>query len=220
MASPLFPRGRLEALIDGVSAIAITLLVIEIAVPVVDDLGDGKALLDALQELWPSFLAYLIGFMAVGIWWLHHHALFELLRGVDGRFIVLNLVFLMGIGFVPFTTGLLAEYMGEAGDSRVVAVTVFAGWQLFTALVFDLAWWYAIHDGRLLRVTPDPPAGRRLLLSLWITPALWLAILLLGLLSAVVAIGLILAATVLWLVWVPLIALPEASGGVPGPRER
>ena len=60
MASPLFPRGRLEALIDGVSAIAITLLVIEIAVPDVDDLGDGKALLDALQELWPSFLAYLI----------------------------------------------------------------------------------------------------------------------------------------------------------------
>jgi uncharacterized membrane protein len=219
MAEGLLHRRRLEALIDGVSAIAITLLVIGIVVPVVGPGRGGSGLLEELRELWPSFLAYLLGFMAVGIWWLHHHRMFELLRGVNSRFVVLNLVFLMGIGFVPFTTGLLAEYMGEQADQRVIAVAVFTGWQFFTAMVFNVAWWYASSRGRLLRTNLDHTALRRLLRSLWITPALWLLILLLGLISAFAAVGLILALALMWLIWVPMPEVPESRSAATGDNE-
>jgi uncharacterized membrane protein len=210
--SSLLAPGRLEALIDGVSAIAITLLVIEISVPVVADSGGGAALADALRDLWPAFLAYLIGFIAVGIWWLHHHTLLVLLGGVDPRFVVLNLVFLVGIGFVPFTTGLLAEYMGGTAGQQSLAVAVFAGWQLFTAVAFNLAWGYAMAGARLLRAPMGTTDRRRVLQALWITPVIWAVILLLSLISAPVAIGLILASTVMWLAWVPTLPLPARAG--------
>lgn len=206
------PR-RLAALVDGVSAIAITLLVIDIAVPVVGMEGGSPALVDALIELWPSFLAYLIGFMAVGIWWLHHQSLFAYLKGVDGRFITLNLLLLLGIGFMPFTTALLADYMGAASDQTSVAVSVFAGWQLLTAVVFNAAWWHALHRARLVVVEVPRPARRKFYRTVWLGPIGWGLIAGLGFVSPPGAIVLILVLIVMWLVWIPRLDIPTPHPG-------
>ena len=100
-------KSRLEAFSDGVFAIAITLLVLEIVVPHIEEHGDlGQALLD----LWPSYLAYATSFLTIGIMWINHHTVFRQLGEVDHRFLFINLGLLMCISFVPFPTTLLADY--------------------------------------------------------------------------------------------------------------
>ena len=97
---------RLEALSDGVFAIAMTLLVIEIGVPHVDA---GQGLGDALLDMWPSYFGYAVGFMTIGVMWANHHQMFKDIERADHMVTVLNLVLLLGIAFVPFPTAVLAE---------------------------------------------------------------------------------------------------------------
>ena len=112
----LSPR-RLEAFSDGVFAIAITLLVLEISVP--EDAGDD--LLHAFLAQWPSYLAYAVSFATIGAVWLSHSAITEYVREVDTVFVRLNLLLLMLVSFVPFPTRLLAGYIGDDGPERVAA---------------------------------------------------------------------------------------------------
>ena len=109
---PSTTTGRLEAFSDGVIAIAITLLVLEISVPHADagDLGD------ALLDQWPSYAAFGLSFVVIGIMWVSHHSMFERIAAVDRRLLFLNLLLLLGIGFLPFPTALLAEYVREGGE--------------------------------------------------------------------------------------------------------
>lgn len=102
--------GRVVSFTDGVMAVAITLLVLNIDVPNVkrDDLGD------ALVDLLPSFAAYVFSFALVGRFWVVHHSLFERLRAFDGTLMALNLLFLAAIALIPFATDLLDEYSQES----------------------------------------------------------------------------------------------------------
>src|SRR5215475_1915207 len=115
------PRGlattRLEAFSDGVFAIAITLLVLEISVPP----NSGGDLLRAILHQWPSFLAYVVSFSTIGSTWLAHNAITEYLVVADGYFIRLNLLLLLFVSFLPFPTKLLAEYTDETGAERVAS---------------------------------------------------------------------------------------------------
>ena len=117
----LHPPGRLEAFGDGVFAIAITLLVLEIAVPVLR----GGSLLHGLARQWPSFLAYLISFFTIGVVWIAHYGITRSLRGVDEIFLRLNLLFLFFVAFLPYPTKLVAEFLTEPEQERV-AVTVYS----------------------------------------------------------------------------------------------
>src|SRR5436190_1251361 len=95
---------RVEAFSDGVFAIAITLLILEIRVPpsaARDGLGP------ALAHLWPSFLAFLASFMTIGVMWLNHHRLFNLIHRSDDGLVAFNLLLLLGITWIPFPTALL-----------------------------------------------------------------------------------------------------------------
>src|SRR6266508_3844418 len=112
---------RLEAFSDGVFAIAITLLVLEIRVPELETVAHHGGLWPALVALWPSYLGYLISFVTIGIMWANHHALFKYIRRCDRYFLIVNVVFLMGIAFVPFPTAVLAQHLPVA-ESRQVAV--------------------------------------------------------------------------------------------------
>jgi uncharacterized membrane protein len=112
--------GRLEAFSDGVYAIAITLLILEIGVPA----GSEEDLLGALVDEWRSYLAYLISFATIGASWLAHSAMTEHLDAVDRTLLRLNLLLLLVVAFIPFPTRLLAEYSG-AGDAARVATTVY-----------------------------------------------------------------------------------------------
>ena len=115
---------RLEALTDGVFAIAMTLLVIEITVPVVSELSAKSALAYKLLEMWPQYISYGISFIILGLFWLHNHSLFSYIKRTDGRLFGLTLVFLMFIAFIPFSSSLAAEHWNE----QIAAIVYGCNW--------------------------------------------------------------------------------------------
>jgi len=124
-------KGRLEAFSDGVLAVAITLLVLDLHVP---DPGSGK-LGHQLAHMWPSYTAYAISFLTIGIIWINHHATIARLREVDHAILVLNLLLLMSICVLPFATSLFATYLREAHGQHLAAA-VYGGALLVMGVVF------------------------------------------------------------------------------------
>ncbi len=113
---------RLSALTDGVIAIAITLLVLDIAVPEIPEALVEQELGDALWELRPQVLGFVLSFAVIGYYWLSHRLVFSHLRTIDNTLTVINLAFLLAIAFIPFAAGLLADYVPDS-----LAVAVYAG---------------------------------------------------------------------------------------------
>jgi hypothetical protein len=107
--APGYRTGRMEAFSDGVFAIAVTLLVLEIAVPA----GSGDDLLDALGDQWSSYLGYLVSFATIGAVWFAHTVITEYLDHANSVLIRLNLLLLLVVSFLPFSTKLLAEFADE-----------------------------------------------------------------------------------------------------------
>lgn len=150
--------GRLEAFSDGVFAIAVTLLILELRSPLPTELHAGERLLDALWHEWPAYLAFATSFATILIVWVNHHNLFALIRRVDHPFLLLNGLLLAVVTVIPFPTHLLAEYIREP-DARTAAL-VYAATFLAMALAFNRLWWYAQRDGRLLARDADPALVR------------------------------------------------------------
>jgi uncharacterized membrane protein len=116
---------RIEAFSDGVFAIAITLLVLEIHPP---SPRGGETLAHALGREWPSYAAYVVSFLTIGIVWLNHHALFGRTEGADRTLMFVNLLLLMVVSFIPFPTGILASYMKEGHDQHAAAALYAGTW--------------------------------------------------------------------------------------------
>ncbi len=131
---------RFEAFSDGVFAIAMTLLVIEIKVP---DLSQATAstAINALIHTAPHILSYVTSFLVIGVLWLNHHALFHLLKRVDRIALTINLVLLMCIAFIPFPTALIGEY------GKLQSVVMFYGLTLsLTGIVYNALWFYVVRQ--------------------------------------------------------------------------
>jgi uncharacterized membrane protein len=143
--------GRIEAFSDGVLAIAITLLVLEINVPArdFDDLWAGIA------HQWPSYFAFATSFLTIGAYWLAHHGVFRRLRSVDSRVMRLNLVLLMAITFLPFPTKLMAEAIHDDSAERA-AVIAYGLNLLVISIVFSLVWEAVIRRPELLEPDVSP----------------------------------------------------------------
>jgi uncharacterized membrane protein len=124
---------RLEAFSDGVFAIAITLLVLDIHVP---PPGEGSLGHELLAQ-WPSYAAYVISFLTIGIIWMNHHAAFSRLRAVDHSILIWNLLLLLSVGVLPFTTSLMANYLKESSGESLAAAVYGASF-LVMGLVFVL----------------------------------------------------------------------------------
>jgi uncharacterized membrane protein len=122
----------MEAFSDGVFAIAITLLVLEIGVPA----GSEEDLLRALLAEWPAYLAYVVSFATIGAVWFGHTVITEYLDHANSMLFRLNLLLLLLVSFLPFPTRLLAEYTTEREAERVAA-TVY-GINLLLALVLGV----------------------------------------------------------------------------------
>ena len=105
-------KGRIEALTDGIFAVAMTLLVLDLRLPQAAAGLDDAGLREALVALLPKLESYVISFLVLCVFWLGHHRLMHLVRGVDYRFLWRNLLFILFITFVPFTTSLMGEYRG------------------------------------------------------------------------------------------------------------
>jgi uncharacterized membrane protein len=144
--------GRLEAFSDGVFAIAVTLLVLQLKVPDTLDTQSRKSLADLVVHQWPAFLAYVNSFLTILIMWLNHHNIFKLIRRSNHAFIILNGVLLMLITFVNYPTALLATALqpGATAQDQQFATLVYTGTFVVTAVFYNVLWLYATYNGRLL----------------------------------------------------------------------
>ena len=144
-------KSRLEAFSDGVFAIAITLLVIDLRPP---QLGPGERLAHALWQQWPSYVAYLVSFLTIGVVWLNHHWILEQVIQVDGPLLVLNLNVLLWTALLPFPTAVLAEHLGAGGEAARTAAAFYSGVLALLALASTALFAWILHDDQLHRLPP------------------------------------------------------------------
>jgi uncharacterized membrane protein len=201
---------RFEAFSDGVFAIAITLLVLEISVPP----GSGGDLLRAVLDQWPSYLAYVVSFATVGAIWLGHNAVTEHLDQANSLLIRINLLLLMVVSFIPFPTRLLAEYITEDAPERV-AVTIYGLTLLAASSVLAVLWRYGVAAQL---VHPDLADDEVATLTKRLTPGLlgYLVMLGIGLLLPVVAVIGYLAIAAFFIVPVGSLARHHRAAGPAG----
>ena len=157
---------RLEAFSDGVFAIAITLLVLDLAVPVTKQ--SEQHLLDTVVDEWPGYLGYLVSFSTVGALWLGHNAITDYLDRADATLLRLNLLLLFFVSFLPFPTRLLSEFIASDRAERV-AVTFYGLTLLIAGALLALFWRYALR-ARLVR--PDTGDEEITLLTHRLAPGL------------------------------------------------
>jgi len=152
-------RGRLEAFSDGVFAVAITLLVLNLAVAGPGTPGHpNPPLLHQLGNLWPAFAAYVLSFFMIGIIWVNHHVVIRSFKAVDRTLLFLNLVLLLFVVLIPFATATVADYrLSDSKNGRVAMVLyglVFLGMSVSFSSIFE----WSLHGER--RQQPLPPETR------------------------------------------------------------
>jgi uncharacterized membrane protein len=135
--SRLWDKNRVEAFSDGVFAIAITLLVLDITVP-----EHLRGLAHHLEQQWPAYLAYVTSFLTIGGVWIAHHRLFGALRYVDPTMMRINLLLLLLTGFLPFPTKILAEALRAPYSTAETAVVLYGATVLGIELVLE---WLGRH---------------------------------------------------------------------------
>jgi uncharacterized membrane protein len=160
--------GRLEAFSDGVFAITITLLILEIRPPT-----DNGTLLHGLLALWPSYLAYALTFLFIGQVWANHHVMFDHIRAADRVVLLLNTLLLMIVAFLPFATSVLAGAL-RTGHGQRTAVVFYAVAFDLTALTFNAVWQYACRH-RMLSAALDR-AGAKAINRRFQLALVWLGI--------------------------------------------
>lgn len=146
-------KTRVEAFSDGVIAVAITLLALDLHVP---DPAARGSLAHNLGRQWPNYAAYVVSFLTIGIIWVNHHAMLRRIVSVDHTILLLNLLLLLTIGVLPFSTALMAQYL-RAAHGQHLAAAVWSGSFLVMSVAF-----FAMH--RHLLVT------KHYLLQAYLTP--------------------------------------------------
>jgi len=151
VAGTALTKDRLEALADGVFAIVMTLLVLDLRVPEIAGSPAGAELSQRLFGLWPHFFAYVVSFLVLGIFWINHHFMFEHIERSNSRLAWINILFLMFVALIPFSTSMLGRY-------RLEQVTAIAyGLNLLLILLACLALWvYATGNHRLVSSDINP----------------------------------------------------------------
>jgi uncharacterized membrane protein len=147
---------RINGFSDAVFAVAITLLILTIDVPVV---SDASELGSELSALWPKFLGFLISFAIIGFFWVAHHLIFNYLEQLTPGLLWLNLFFLLFIVILPFSTELMSEY-----NSSNTALMFYNSNMALASLLLFLLWLYMSHDNRLIDEDFDPALRKHILL--------------------------------------------------------
>jgi uncharacterized membrane protein len=150
--------GRTEAFSDGVLAIAVTLLVLDLHVPLSNALREPLAV--ALAREWPAYAAYVTSFLIIGIIWVNHHAVFQLVGRVDRSVLFLNLLLLMAVVAIPFATALLSEYLLAGNGNARSAALVYSAIMLVMSFGFALLYTFIALHPVLLADGVDPGAVR------------------------------------------------------------
>ena len=194
---------RLEAFSDGVLAVAITLLVLDIGVP---QITRNETLLHALVHQWPHYAAYVTSFLTIGIIWINHHAMIGRLRIADHAILGLNLLLLLSIAVLPFATALMAAYLKESNGQHLAA-GVYAGAFLVMSIFFTILQRHILLSKPHMLTTPLSEARRRQILTRSIRGVgPYLLATAVAILSAYASLAICLAIAIYY-------ALPIASGG-------
>jgi uncharacterized membrane protein len=142
-------KSRIEALTDGIFATVMTVLVLGLTVHL-PNLTESQ-LASQIEGLWPNYLAYAFSFVVLGIYWIGHHNQFHYVKQTDRVFLWINFLFLLTIGFVPFSTSLLGQYPFSPTAVRVYGANLAA-----TGFALYAVWWYATSQHRLVDKDLDP----------------------------------------------------------------
>jgi uncharacterized membrane protein len=153
---PVLSAKRIQALTDGVFAIAMTLLVLNLKVPPVTEESAAQVLPKLVLRLWPDFFNYALSFILLATFWIVHHRQFHFIKAINQRLLWINILGLMFIALIPFSTSLIAEH----GDVQIAAL-VFECNLLAIGLIFYVHWSYATGKHHL--INPDLSAQRILL---------------------------------------------------------
>lgn len=168
--------GRLEAFSDGVFAVAITLLVLNIKIPGIDapasQLPNDTQLWEMLLKELPMLAAYVTSFATIGVMWLNHHRLYTHIKRTDTGLILLNLLLLLVVVFIPVPTALVAEYLFY--PDQHAAALLYSGTMIILAICFNLLWRYASFHNRLLSKNADTRAVRAITKQYMFGPTVYL----------------------------------------------
>jgi uncharacterized membrane protein len=145
------PTSRIEAFSDGVFAIIITLLVLEIHVPQMQGEDISAALAASLLAMAPKFLTYILSFLIVCVWWVAHYHLFHVLKRSDRGLLWLNSLFLLWLAFIPFPTALMGDFPGER-----IAVMGYGTVTTLAGISFTFMRYYAFYLAKLADESIDP----------------------------------------------------------------
>lgn len=168
--------GRLHALIDGIFAIALTLLVLDLP-----SLDGSRDLVPRLLGQWPAYAAYLVSFASIGVIWIEHHGMMSAVRYVNRRFMERTLLFLLFVSVIPWPTQLAASHIRDGGSAAQAVALLYAAVMMLMGLSIAASWRYLVRHEELVVATVRPAmaagARRALLGALAYLPALFLALL-------------------------------------------
>ena len=140
---------RVEAFSDGVFAIAITLLILEIKVPKIDMHMTNSELFTSLLNLWPSYFAFLLSFAAVLIMWIYHHGFFKYLKTINSKFLYANGFLLLMVTFIPFPTAVLAEHINSPAAN--VSAAFYCGAMVLVSVAYNVLWFTTAYKRALVK---------------------------------------------------------------------
>jgi uncharacterized membrane protein len=185
---------RLEALVDGVFAVVMTLLVLDITVPSPTQPHAVARLLHNLLALKPTVLSYALSFVIAGIYWVGHHNQFAYIRRTDRPLLWINILFLMCVAFIPFSAALLAAYPGQR-----IAVIIYGANLIVVGLVLYLHWWYATRNYHLVDADLDPHVVRLATTRILMAPVIYVVAIGLSFVNTAVSIGIYVLVPVLYI---------------------
>jgi len=188
--------GRLESFSDGVFAVAITLLVFNLQVPHLPGAISVPALGSALLAQWPSYLTFMTSFATILIMWASHHGIFRLVYRADTPFLFANGLLLLLVTVVPFPTSLVAQYLITPAAS--LACAVYAAVFVVINVAYNLLWWAAMRQRRLLHPAVTARQVKRLTRHILLGLPVYLLATLLAFWNPYVSLGL---CSCLWIFW-------------------
>lgn len=185
---------RLETFADGVFAIAATLLILNVDSQVE---AEGAGLAEELLHVWPSYVAYIVSFLTIGIIWVNHHLVMAQIDRVDRPFMMMSVGFLLCVAFIPFPTRLVAEHVRDEGAQA--AALLYGITITSTAVMFSAIWFYASIGQRLLRADADPRVVSGITRSYLPGPWIYLTATLAALVSPAWSVGLYAAIAIFYI---------------------
>jgi uncharacterized membrane protein len=182
--NPRFDTQRLLAFSDGVLAIIITLLVLDLRAPIAA--AGSVSLAAEILHMWPNLAAFLVSFLLVGVVWMNHHSMFRHIERGDHALLVINLLLLLCVALIPFAAAIVSDNVRAGDEARQTAALLYGSVLVIGGIFFNAIWWYAVRAGLSSRPQALRQMGRHFLLG----PGIYGVATLIAFISAIAALAL------------------------------